>query len=585
MPSIKTRESVTGNMIKVLDKTSDLSEQMKNVYIRTKDSMEHGYYTDKKSPEEYASDKIEVTTEAVSREALYKFNEHGRKGFKAIKESITTSKENFEHGENLRAQSDSHQRAKEYAIKQAENRINNIYEQHNAESVGNAIKIRDSAIANGDIFKKGIKQTQNESARAAIKSGKRTVKTAEETAKTVNASKTTYRTAVKTSSTFIQGTRKTVHKIYSIGKAVFTASASAIKGTISATKALVFAIATGGWVAVVIIVIIMLIALLIGSSFGIFFSNENTGDKIMQDVVREINNEYLERIESIKADNPYDVLHISGSHADWTEILAFYAVKTSTDLENGQEVVTITDEKKDIIRDIFWQMNEISYHTEEVIENIISESDDGNGNVVETKTTETRVHLYIVVSHKTAAEMAEKFDFNDRQNEQIAALLDEENKSLWKNVLYGINTNGDMIVSVALSQIGNVGGEPYWFWYGFNSHVDWCACFVSWCANKCGYIGNGIFPKFASCSAGVNWFMLHGQWLEGSIEPSPGMIIFFDWDDDTNGQDGIPNHVGIVEKVENGVIYTIEGNSDDICRRRSYNVGYYEILGYGEPIY
>ena len=128
MPSVKTRESVTGNMIKVLDKTSDLSEQMKSVYIRTKDSMEHGYYTDKKSPEEYASDKIEVTTEAVSREALYKLNEHGRKGFEAIKESVKTAKGNFEHGENLRAQSTSQQRAKEYAIKQVENRINNIYE-------------------------------------------------------------------------------------------------------------------------------------------------------------------------------------------------------------------------------------------------------------------------------------------------------------------------------------------------------------------------------------------------------------------------------------------------------------------------
>ena len=153
-------------------------------------------------------------------------------------------------------------------------------------------------------------------------------------------------------------------------------------------------------------------------------------------------------------------------------------------------------------------------------------------------------------------------------------------------VLYGIaGQSDDMIVVVAQSQIGNVGGEPYWSWYGCSERVDWCACFVSWCANECGYIENGIIPKFASCAIGVNWFQSRGQWVDASAEPVPGMIIFFDWDEDITGQDGRPNHVGIVEKVENGMVYTIEGNSDDTCRRRSYIIGHYEILGYGIIIY
>lgn len=135
------------------------------------------------------------------------------------------------------------------------------------------------------------------------------------------------------------------------------------------------------------------------------------------------------------------------------------------------------------------------------------------------------------------------------------------------------------LIAVARSQLGNVGGEPYWSWYGFESRVEWCACFVSWCADQCGYIDRGICPMFSLCSDGVSWFQARNQWLAGTETPSPGMIIFFDWADD--GQNGNADHVGIVEKVEDGIVYTIEGNSGDACRERQYSVGYYEILGYG----
>ena len=136
-----------------------------------------------------------------------------------------------------------------------------------------------------------------------------------------------------------------------------------------------------------------------------------------------------------------------------------------------------------------------------------------------------------------------------------------------------------LIVEVAASQIGNVGGEPYWSWYGFTEHVEWCACFVSWCANKCGYLDT-IIPKFAGCSTGVHWFKARNQWAERTITPEPGMIIFFDWDGG-----GVPDHTGIVEKSENTCVYTIEGNTSDSCRRRQYTVGDSQIFGYGIPAY
>lgn len=141
-------------------------------------------------------------------------------------------------------------------------------------------------------------------------------------------------------------------------------------------------------------------------------------------------------------------------------------------------------------------------------------------------------------------------------------------------------TVSDM-VAVAQSQIGNVGGQPYWSWYGFGSRVEWCAIFASWCANQCGYIDAGIVPKFAGCGVGVQWFQNRGQWLSGSATPEPGMLIFFQW---YGSDSSIADHVGIVESVADGRVYTIEGNSGDQVRRNSYPVGFGEIKGYGVPV-
>ena len=304
----------------------------------------------------------------------------------------------------------------------------------------------------------------------------------------------------------------------------------------------------------------------------------------MTAVVREINNDYQMQIDTAKANISYDVLEMSGSHAVWREVLSVYAVKTTTDPDNPQEVASMDDSKKAILKDIFWQMNTISTRTETKTEAVTTETDDGNGYIIETTETVTRTYLYITVSHKSADEMADQYNFNDDQRKQLAELLSDKNKALWTSVLYGITGTDDQIVAVALSQLGNVGGEPYWSWYGFDSRVAWCACFVSWCANECGYIEDGIVPKFSGCVGSVQWFKDRSQWLEGTEEPAPGMIIFFDWNDEEEGQDGLSDHTGIVERVENGLVWTIEGNSGDACREKSYAVGHYEIFGYGVPL-
>ena len=144
--------------------------------------------------------------------------------------------------------------------------------------------------------------------------------------------------------------------------------------------------------------------------------------------------------------------------------------------------------------------------------------------------------------------------------------------------------NNDM-VSVAISQLGNKGGQPYWSWYGFESRVEWCACFVSWVANECGKIDNGTMPKFAACNDGIAWFKQKEQWIEPTDIPITGDIIFFDWAKD--GIDGSSDHVGIVEyyDIEKNIVHTIEGNSSDECRQREYSKDDNQIMGYGRPAF
>ena len=587
---IKTRVAEKG--IKSIDKAAVASERMKEAYIRTRDKADHSLYAEESSPGEYASDRLSSGVDSVTHEVIHQFDKQGRKGIKTTKENISKVKENIQKRKAAAAQPKK-QAEKQAARKtrQAADRISEPVRTLRQER--GAVKTLDrgkKSIKTVDRGRKTIKQASS-TAKGTVKTASKSIKTAEKTAKasiktTQQAAKAAQRTAQATAraaKATAHAARAAARAAVAAAKVAAKATIAAVKAIIAATKALIAAIAAGGWIAVLVIVIICLIGLLIGSCFGIFFSGEDSGSGYtMQNVVQEINDDYQQQIDTTKANLSHDVLEMSGSRAVWPEVLAVYAVKTTTDPDNPQEVATIDDSKKAILTDIFWEMNQISSRTETRTETVITETDDGHGNIVETESTVTQTYLYITVSHKTAEEMAEQYGFDKEQKEQLAELLAEENRSLWSAVLYGIYTEDGAIVSVALSQVGNVGGEPYWSWYGFSGRVEWCACFVSWCANECGYIDTGVIPQYAGCVNGVQWFKDRGQWMDGSAEPAPGMIIFFDWDDE-NGQDGLSDHTGIVEKVENGRVYTIEGNSGDSVRQNSYPVGHYEVLGYGCP--
>ena len=429
-----------------------------------------------------------------------------------------------------------------------------------------------------------IKRPTRKTVKMAADSPRQAVKTVGHSGKTVqqgthatqqatSAVQQTARVAQQTARANLQAPRRAVQaageakrKAAAVGRPAVKTAVSALRGAVSAIRTAIAPLAAGGGAVVTVVLVLCMVGALLLSPMGVLFSGETSDSSALSDAIQEINQEFDAKLEELKAAATYDELSLSVTRAPWREVLAVYAVKTTSDPTNGQEVVSMTDEKKELLKQVFWDMNELASFTSTV-----------PGEGADTTT------LYITVTAKTTDEMADLYGFTASQRRQLAELLSDEHQELWSATL-GFGIGDGEIVAVALSQVGNVGGQPYWSWYGFTYRVDWCAIFVSWCADQCGYIDTGAMPKFAGCVQGAQWFKDRGRWQDRSYTPNVGDVIFFDWDDPggfSGPQDGVPDHVGIVEKVENGRVYTVEGNSGDKCVQRSYPVGYYEIYGYG----
>ena len=465
MNQIKTRQSVKDN--KVLDKVSVALQRMKTALI-PKDQAENLLDDGQVSPSGYAEDKIQYAVEDVTGRVEYDVTSTAKKVAQKGKESYKQYREDArlrdveEHLRNYDPEFTQTASPRQSAARRsAEHRARN--------QAANIRTGRNQTIKTAERTERTIKQTARSAGqktvktgtKGAVKSAEKTVKTAERTSKAaIKTAEVTAKTTAKAAQTAAKATQKaavarqTAIAAYKAAVAAAKATAAAVKAIIAGVKALIAAIAAGGWVAVVVVIVICLIALIVGSCFGIFFSRENTGsDQTMQQVVQEINLDYQNQLDEIKASVAYDDLEMSGSRAVWPEVLSIYAVKTTTDPDNPQEVATMTEDKKQLLKDIFWEMNDISYRTDTHTETVIIETDDGNGKILEEETQETRTTLYITVSHKTAEQMALQYGFNAKQNEQLSELLADENNSLWLAVLYGVYGADNRIVMVALSPV------------------------------------------------------------------------------------------------------------------------------------
>lgn len=361
-------------------------------------------------------------------------------------------------------------------------------------------------------------------------------------------------------------------KVIKISKNSIKYLFKSIKGIIAASKALISLLLAGGWIGLIIIIVICMIGGLLSSIYGLFFNNEYESNyKNISQIVSEVNTEFINKITTIQNQNTYDEYDITGSRTDWKDVISIFVAKHSKG-NYETEMIEIDNEDYKELKNVFWDMNNVDYNIEKTTKQVDGE-----------KVTYRILHIKI---DNLNIDKAEKmYHFSNKQKDLVNELLKDDYNALWSELIYGTKGNTD-IVEVARSQIGNIGGQPYWSWYGFNSRVEWCACFVSWCANQCGYIEAGIIPKFAGCDTeGVGWFKACGLWQKRGYIPKSGDIIFFDWAIDKDGRNGKADHVGIVEKVDNGRVYTIEGNSSDSCKEKSYNIDSIDILGYGTPNY
>lgn len=390
MKDIKTKESIKD--IKVLDKAAGLAKVTKNATVHAKQQLQNLSDDRRITPDEYAEDKVKYMAETVA----------------------------------------------EGTGKAAKQTVKNIYDGGNRlyKEIRRTRKDAETARSAAKTLHKSIK-TGRQSIKTAQHTTKTTVKTAQQTAKTA---KKTAEASAKSAKMAAQAARQAAQTTYKAAVVTAKAVAAAVKSAIAGIKALAAAIAAGGFVSVVIIIIICIIALIAGSCFGIFFIGEYTGSGItLQNVISEINNEYEAKITEIKNSNTYDVLEMSGSVV-WQEVLSVYAVKIAGDPNNPQEVVYMDESKKQILKDVFWAMNEITHSITFKTENVVTETDDGNGNIVETTESERRAYLYIKVIHKSVDEMATHHGFTDSQKQQLRELLSEENKRMWSDVLYDNTT-------------------------------------------------------------------------------------------------------------------------------------------------
>ena len=385
MKDIKTKESIKD--IKVLDKAAGLAKVTKNATVHTKQQVQNLTDDARITPDEYAEDKVKYMAETVA----------------------------------------------EGTGKAAKQTVNNIYDGGNRlyKEIRRTRNEAESARSVAKTLHKSIK-TGRQSIKTAQHTTKTTVKTAQQTAK---AAKKTAEATAKSSKIAAQAARQAAQAAYKATVVTAKAVAAVVKSAIAGIKALAVAIAAGGFVSVVIIIIICIIALIAGSCFGIFFIGEDTGSGItLQNVISEINKEYEAKITEIKNSNTYDVLEMSGSVV-WPEVLSVYAVKIAGDPNDPQEVLSMDENKKLVLTDIFWAMNEITHSTETKTENVVTETDDGNGNIVQTYTTLTKTYLYVTVLHKTMGEIVDEYKFNEEQKECLTELLQEKNKSLWKDII------------------------------------------------------------------------------------------------------------------------------------------------------
>ncbi|MEY8392737.1 lysozyme family protein [Lachnospiraceae bacterium 45-W7] len=604
MADIKTRDAVKGT-IKTLDKAAIAGERMKSAYAKTKDKAEQGYYAEEDSPTEYAADKFSHASGRIKDEGIYQFNKRGQKNVQTTKENIGRAKDKIADFKAKRAKKAAEQKTMRNKAAQGgmdtmgQGGLQDVQGTASRPSVSSTVKTEMPQTAQNPLIKtrqqgkrtikttaRNAEKTVKTTAKGTVKATEKGVKTAKATSKTaIKTTEQTAKAAQKTAKASAKAAQKTAQTAKATAKATAEATKATVKATIAAvkaiiagTKALISALIAGGWVAVVIILIVVLlgcaVSLFGGGSDSTSYTPVSAEVEAYTPLIQKYAKQYgiPEYVELIKA----VMMQESGGRGSDP----MQAAEGSFNKKYPHEPNGIKDPEYSIecgVQELKAALTSAEVESPIDMERIklaLQGYNFGNGYISWAKTN------YGGYSYANAVEFsamqANRLGWEKYGDTQYPA-------HVLRYYPYGraFTSGGNQaIVEVALTQLGNEGGQTYWSWYGFNGRVEWCACFVSWCADQCGYLESGIIPKFSLCSDGVNWFKGKGQWQDKNYEPQTGDLIFFDW-----GNDGSIDHVGIVEKCENGTVYTVEGNSGDACKQQSYPVGSSSIYGYGVVAY
>ena len=583
--------------IKALDKTATAAERIRQSYVRTKDSKEQTQ--EHAAPVEYAEDRIAEGVDIAVQKGVHHARQQASRLARAVKEKHRSSNEikqrksviqmghtDRSSGKNPTVSPSDVARdyqPKEQMKKRAQMQaVKRKAQQKTLQQMSQGTDISREAVKTTTQGKKSIKttgQTGQEIKSTGQKSFKDTgksVKTAQRTARTTI--KTTEQTAgnahrmAKASKETAKKTAQGVKQSTKAAKKVTKTTVKAAKAIIASTKSLISALASGGWIVVLILIIVILFGGFLGMTGG---DNSTTVTPVSAEVqayepvIRKYAKQYGigEYVELIKA----VMMQESGGQGNDP----MQSSEGSFNTKYPKQPNGITDPEYSIecgVQEIKSCLVSAEVKSPLDMDNIklaLQGYNYGNGYIPWAKTN------YGGYTLANAAEFSDKMakekgweSYGDKQ--YVPHVLRYYSLGRIPN-----GAGNQAIVQVALAQEGN-GGDIYWSWYGFNSRVSWCACFVSWCGEQCGYLESGVMPKFSLCSDGVKWFQSKGQFKDGSYVPVAGDIIFFDW-----GDDGSIDHVGIVESVKKGTVNTIEGNSGDAVRKRSYPVGDGRIYGYG----
>lgn len=610
---IKTRQ--VRKDIKALDKTVTGMERVKRAYVRTKDSAEQTQVQNHDTPVEYAEDKAAYGADTAVHETAHQIRKQGgriadrvkekqntsdsaRKSKAGIKEgrsptegecssfSSTGEEKVYQPKEQMKKKAQTEAGKKE-AQRQAGQRA---AQQRTAEKMEQVRELPKQTIKTADRGEKTIKTTHQTgqaikvSGKGTVKTSDRTVKTAQQTAKaavktteqTIKATQQAAKASAKAAEKAALVARQAGRAAEQTARATVRATVAAVKAIIEATKSLLLAIGAGGWIALLILLIVILfggILCMVGGDNSSTVSPVSAEVEAYEPLIRQYANQYGigEYVELIKA----VMMQESGGRG----LDPMQSSEGGFNTRYPREPNGITDPEYSIqcgVQELKSCLVSAEVENPLDMQNIklaLQGYNFGNGYISWAKSN---------YGGYTAANAAE---FSDMMAQRMGWSSYGDKQYVPHVLQYYIfgriptGTGSGAIVAVALTQEGN-GGDTYWSWYGFSGRVEWCACFVSWCADQCGYIDSGVIPRFSLCSDGVDWFSARGQFQDGSYVPAAGDIIFFDW-----GNDGTIDHVGIVESVSGGTVNTIEGNSGDICARRSYSIGSASIYGYGVPAY